>query len=169
MTLIGIAPKIKNTCLVLLGRGPWRDKLRTYVQEKQLDNVHILDAVSPSELLDYVASADIGISYIERISDSYYYSLPNKIGEFIMGGIPIIASNYPEMSKIVLESDIGVTFDPEDPEDMLRALETLLDEETYSKKLANMPRAKKMYNWENEEKKLIGLYSDIEKKEFAGR
>ena len=81
-----------------------------------------------------------------------------------MAGIPIVASDFPEIRKVVKKGDVGIVFDPDYPNDFLRVLRELTRSETYEKKAANIPWAQKMYNWENEEKKLLRLYSQLDRR-----
>ena len=75
-------------------------------------------------------------------------------------GIPVVASNFPEIKKIIVGEGIGICFDPEDPEDIARAIKKiLLSEIGYKKMKENAARAaKEKYNWEIEEKKLLAVY-----------
>jgi glycosyltransferase involved in cell wall biosynthesis len=74
-------------------------------------NIHFHPAIKPSEILSYTCSADVGLSIIENSCLSYYYSLPNKFFEYIAAGVPVIASDFPDMSAIVNEHKVGWTVD----------------------------------------------------------
>ena len=49
----------------------------------------------------YAASADLGIAPIENVCLSYYYCSPNKLFEYLLAGLPVIASDFPEMRHII--------------------------------------------------------------------
>ena len=44
-------------------------------------------------------------------------------------GIPVVASNFPEMSRVVIEEEIGSVFDPEDPEDIANSMRRIFEDE----------------------------------------
>ncbi|WP_417656303.1 glycosyltransferase family 4 protein [Pseudidiomarina aestuarii] len=75
---------------------------------KNHSNVFYFPAVAPSIVLDYTASADIGISLIENTCLSYYYCLPNKLFEYAMAGLPVIVSDMKEMADTVQRAGFGM-------------------------------------------------------------
>ena len=77
-------------------------------------------------------------------------------------GVPVAASAFPELKKIVEGYGIGVTFDPEDPKDIARAIKSILDDaKAQAQMRANAHEAAKIYNWKREEKKLIEIYRGL--------
>lgn len=71
-------------------------------------NMHYHHAVSHEDLVGVIQSADVGICLIENVSLSDYYCLPNKLFEYTFAGIPIIASDFPDISTIVQRYNLGV-------------------------------------------------------------
>jgi len=118
----------------------------------------------PSEKVTaWTASADLGIAPIENACLSYYYCAPNKIFEYIQGGLPVVASNFPDLKNIVEKNDIGLTCDISDPKKIAKAVDRVFN--NYTAYLDNVKKLKNTYCWENEEIKLIKLYKDL----FAGK
>lgn len=151
---------VDGAVLVLMGRGNIISELKSSARDLGLlDKIYFKEAVPPGEVLLYTASADIGVSPIENVCLSYYYCLPNKLFEYILSGIPVCSSDFPEMSKIVKGHDIGEVFDPDDPEDMGRALNDVLDRYTHYKE--NVERTKGVYSWEQEQQRLLELYDRL--------
>jgi len=153
----------KNTVVVLIGDGILKEKLMEYVNKKKLNNkVKFVNAVPYDELLNYTMSADIGVIPTQNICLNHYYSAPNKLFEYLMAGLPVAVSNFPEMKKIVEGYDVGVTFNPDDPKDIARAINTILsDDQMYLKMKKNAIKiAKKIFNWEKESKKILRLYGN---------
>jgi glycosyltransferase involved in cell wall biosynthesis len=150
--------------LVFLGYGDLKEKLLAMAQTFGYGKrIFILDPVGPGQVARWASGADVGMAPIQNVSWSYYHSLPNKIFEYLMAGLPIAASDFPEIKKIVVGEGIGVCFDPEDPEDISRAIKKiLLSEVGYKKMKENAVRvAKEKYNWQIEEKKLLAIYQNL--------
>lgn len=93
--------------LVIMGYGPLVEIVKEF--EKKNSNIHFLDAVHPSEIFFYTEGADVGLSIIENISLSYYYCLPNKLFEYLHSGLPVLVSDFPDMSEVVNQFDCGWT------------------------------------------------------------
>ncbi len=154
---------VNHSIVVMLGDGVLKKELRDLaIQHKIGDKVFFIHAVSPEELLSYTSSADVGISSIQNVCLSYYYSLPNKLFEYLMAGLPVAVSDFPEVAKIVKKYEVGEVFDPDEPRDIARAINSLLnDPARYQRCKANTRKVASVYNWENEEKKLLRIYSKL--------
>lgn len=96
--------------LVLVGFGPLYEHCSEAARE--VENIHLLPAVKPHEVVPLAGHADVGLTIIENISLSYYYCLPNKLFEYLHAGTPQIASNFPEMQSVITSYGIGWTVDP---------------------------------------------------------
>ena len=99
---------------------------------------------------------------IEPVSKSYYYSLPNKLFESIQSETPVIASDLPEMKRIVEGYRIGLLCSPGDADDFCACLERLLfDDEFYYSCKKNMIPAKNALCWEKEKLVLQKSYLNL--------
>ncbi len=150
--------------VVFLGYGPLRDKISEMGKiGKYKGRVFVLDAVPSADVPRWASGADVGAAPIQNATWSYFHSSPNKIFEYMMAGLPIVCSDFPEMRKIVIENKVGVTFNPDDPEDIARAIKEIFSyPEKYREMRKNSLRAaKEKFNWEIEERKLLDLYESI--------
>jgi len=156
---------------VLMGFGS-RDYLRHLKEVAAKD--HVTSRVSffgpvPSEEVTAVAAtADLGIAPIENTCLSYYYCSPNKVFEYIAAGLPVVGSHFPELQRVIEGYKLGVTFNPEDPQDIARAInEVLEDRGKYEEMRQNALKAAKIFNWENESKKLLTIYQSLHEDSHA--
>ncbi|MEN8239844.1 MAG: glycosyltransferase [Actinomycetota bacterium] len=151
---------LEGVTLVVIGYGYHRPALEDIVRKRGLESkVLFFGPVPNDELISYSASADIGLANIVGQSVSYETSLPNKLFEYAMAGIPVIGSDSPEIGRIVKETGIGLTCDPEDAAAIARAIETIRQDPT-SFKAATQPAAER-YNWDVESKVLLDLYGSL--------
>lgn len=150
--LINILAKIQNVHFVIVGEGEFRKQFETIAANSNASNrIHFLGAVNHTELLNYTAGADIGLALIENISISYYYALPNKLFEYIMAGVPILASNLPQMKNVIDKYEVGKYVDPEHEEDLVSTLiEMINDDEKLKKYAVNCKIASQELNWDVE-------------------
>ncbi len=128
------------------------------------DRVKIIPPVPYEELLDWTASADIGlIVYTPDYSLNVQWMLPNKLFEFLMAGLPVLASPLDATAEIIRTYDVGRIVPSLAPADIGMAINTLLADRVA---LARMHRnaldiAKREFYWERESQKLIQLYNTI--------
>lgn len=100
--------RLANVHLVLLGEGQLSSALSKLIIAKSLQaRVHIHPAVPQQHLLDITASADAGIIPYQPICLNNYYCTPNKLFEFIAAGLPVLASDLPELRRLVADNGIG--------------------------------------------------------------
>lgn len=155
--------KNNNIVLVILGNGPKVDYYKEMAYKLNIEGkVYFHKAVDQSILMNYTSSAHVGMSLIKNICLSYYYSLPNKMFEYIQSEIPVICSNYPDMKNIVDKYGVGKSVDPDNNLKIAESIEEILENnDTYDKYKENCKCVKEELNWEVESKKLIELYNKV--------
>ena len=106
--------------------------------------------------------ADAGIACLLPLPN-YFAAFPNKLGEYMMAGIPVIASNFPLWKEIVEGNECGICVDPTKPEEIARAVKYLIDYPEESRRMGENGRKAVLekYNWEIESKKLLKLYNKL--------
>jgi glycosyltransferase involved in cell wall biosynthesis len=150
--------------LVVIGYGYFRPVLENEVRRRGLQHrVYFFGPIPNDELLYYTASADVGLCVIRGQSLSYRWSMPNKLFEYMMAGIPIVASDFEEMGRVVREEEVGTVCDPDDPESIAAAVRAIVDDPEAEARFRAATRvAIGKYNWDEEEKKLLVLYRRLE-------
>ncbi len=151
--------------LVLMGYGSdaMKESLQTLAGEQGVaDRFAFYGPVPTDQVIHYASSADLGVAPIANACMSYYFCSPNKLFEYMNAGLPVIASDFPELEKTVLGHAIGYTFDPEDPEDIAKAARAILDDPDKAREMHdNALHAATLYNWGNESQKLLGIYEQM--------
>jgi len=92
------------------------------------DRVRFFGPIPNDELLYYTASADVGLCVIRGQSLSYRWSMPNKLFEYMMAGIPVVASDFEEMGRVVREEGVGTVCNPDDPQSIAAAVRAIIDD-----------------------------------------
>ena len=150
----------KNVAYIIMGYGSLENEIKKVCANS--DNVYFHEAVSPDILLNYTASADIGVCIEENLCKSWDFALPNKMFEYYMANLPIIVSGLYEMKKFVKENNTGYVIDNIfDQKEFDVIFEDVIN--TYKDKLKNIKRVKGIYNWEEQEKVLLNVYGELEK------
>ena len=126
------------------------------------DRIKIIPKCPWITLMRYTRSADAGLSLDKNSNLNYQFSLPNKLFEYISAGIPVIATDLQEISKIINEFNCGILITEPCPAAISSAIISLRDNRQLLKALKyNSVTASKSVNWENESIKVVDLYKSI--------
>lgn len=161
--LVRAAAAFDRGQLVLMGWGPLRGALETLATEVGVaGRVTFLEPVSMDELLEVTAGADLGVVPYRNVGLNNYYTSPNKLFEYCVAGVPVVASRFPELVKVVEGQGIGATFDPDHPASIAAAVNGLLgDAKELARARANAVAAGPSFTWEAESRKLLDVYSSL--------
>jgi glycosyltransferase involved in cell wall biosynthesis len=163
-----LRPELADAHLVLLGFGEKRDTYRRAAASPRWHGrLHVLEAVPPSELLSWVASADVGAVVIEASTLNHYLSTPNKLFECLAAGVPVVASDFPAMRPIVAEAPggpLGELADPGDVAGIAAAIRSVLELGPAARaelRKRCLTAAHERWNWQAESSKLTALYEAL--------
>ena len=109
-------------------------------------------------------SADAGIIPYQATCLNNYFCTPNKLFEFIAAGLPIVASDLPEINRLVLGHQLGLVGKMDTGASMARLIDEMFQSE--NQLLAwktHAESAAQSLNWDIEGKKLVELFSQYGK------
>lgn len=153
---------LDNAILKIAGDGNLRADYEKHTRKEGLGTkVEFLGRLSPEKLRKFTKIADAGLAVEENNGLSYYYSLPNKVPDYIQSLVPAVLINFPEIKKIFDRYKIGEMIDNHNPETIAAALKTILENgrEFYADALREAARE---YCWEMEEEKILELFRKAE-------
>lgn len=123
----------KKIRLVICGSGEMLDML---IQEQkkcslivlpgwiEKDQINTLLEVSKAGILPYPSSLDFSRSY------------PNKVGEYLSKGLPILSSVRGEMSSLLNKWECGITYENKNPQSLVDAINLVEEDEDYRKSMS---------------------------------
>ncbi len=144
--------------IIFMGYGSLSQLVKDY--EKKHKNIHFLSAVTPEKVLKYTASADIGICFIENTCLSYYYSLPNKLFEYLTAGLPVIINELPDQKHIVEKYNCGWVLNENEDETLIQLVNGINQEILMQKKLF-AKKAITNIGWHFETKQFLEAYHKL--------
>ncbi|MCC6290436.1 MAG: glycosyltransferase [Chitinophagaceae bacterium] len=148
--------------LYIYGDGNFMPRLKSLIKAYAVEQkVFLMGMKTPEELKEITANAYIGINLVENIGLNQYYSLANKFFDYIQAGIPQITMRFPEYENINNEYEVAVLIDDLTAKTIADAYTKLCDNDFYNRLKQNCLEAGKVYNWQNEEKKLISIYNKL--------
>ena len=94
---------------------------------------------------------------------SYQEALPVKMFEYMLAGLPVIASDFPLWNSIVLGNGCGLCVDPMNPAAIAEAIRYIATHPDEARQMGRNGRQAVLqrYNWEAEEIKLLDAYRSI--------
>ncbi|TDM43736.1 glycosyltransferase [Macrococcoides canis] len=160
--LIKMMPAVKEGTLVFIGAGKLESKLKEMASNSPAkDRIKFIQKVHFKKLPSYTKQAYLGFQVLQNICFNHYSASSNKLFEYIMAHVPVISCDFPEV-KAVVEQGVGISVDSHDKDQIAEAVNKLVSDEAlrnqYSEKCKDI---KKIYNWENEKKKLLEVYNKL--------
>lgn len=152
-----------NCQFLIYGEGNfYTDAKELAVRYKVEDKIIFKGIVSPNELRTITPKALLGITLFENNGLSNYYSLANRFFDYIHAGIPQLCVDYPVYRSINKEFEVARLIADISPQSIADSINRLLDDEpTLFRLKGNCLKARMVYNWQEEEKKLILYYETI--------
>jgi glycosyltransferase involved in cell wall biosynthesis len=152
--------------LILLGKtspAVFSNEVEDLIHELEIgDSVQMISWVPYEEKERYSSQASIGVvTYLPYAN--HICCLPNKLFDYMLVGIPVICSNFDIYREIVEGNECGLTVDPTDPEEIARAIMFMIEHPDEAAVMGENGRRAiaRKYNWENEGKRLLNLYSGV--------
>lgn len=154
-----------SVVVTILGDGPARPRLETLIRRESVpDRVRLLPPVPYADLLEWTASADLGLNVLPPdYSPSIRFCLPNKLFEYLMAGIPVLTSPLDSVVELITAYDVGAVVYSMKPHDIAQAIVGMLADPA---RLARM-RAHALaacardLRWDVERLRLLSLYQSI--------
>jgi glycosyltransferase involved in cell wall biosynthesis len=163
--LIEAIHRVPNAVLVLMGYGALEADFRAAAAaEENRGLVHVLPAVPPTELLDWVASADVVGVLFQHDTLNNYLSTPNKFLEAMAAGVPTVCSDHPGMGPIARATGCGIPVDPTDVGGIAAAIRSILGAgpgERAAARARALAAAHETYNWETQVQTLLDEYTRL--------
>jgi glycosyltransferase involved in cell wall biosynthesis len=141
---------------IIVGQGDSTEELKNLTKNLSLESqVEFIGAVPFEALQEYQKDVMVGICIYEEMGLNHYYSLPNRIFDYMQSGIPVISSHFPDMANIVKGNNTGLVINDIEPRNVAAAIreacENMELRKTWQK---TIPAAAAKFIWENEEHKM---------------
>jgi glycosyltransferase involved in cell wall biosynthesis len=94
--------ELPDCLLLIIGRGRCLAGAGALVKEHGLeDRVRLIGKMPYERMMDYTRNADLGLTLDKDTNLNYRFSLPNKLFDYLHAGIPVLATDLPEVAAIV--------------------------------------------------------------------
>ncbi|MBK7268627.1 MAG: glycosyltransferase [Flavobacteriales bacterium] len=118
--------ELPDCLLLIIGSGDAWPVLQRLVKENGLeDRVRLIGRLPYVEMMRYTRNADLGLTLDKDTNLNYRFSLPNKLFDYLHAGIPVLATDLPELAAIVRGHDCGVVIPVPTPGAIAQAVREL--------------------------------------------
>lgn len=153
----------QEVVLVLMGPGEeMRLELERMAEAQQLLGTRVFfhPPVQQDQLVWYSSTADAGIIPYPHVDLNSYYCTPNKLFDFLVAGIPILANDSPELRKFVADQGVGMVHAMADAQEIAKSIDTFFAMEHASLRETAQVVGKD-YTWANQGREVVALYESM--------
>jgi len=163
--IITILENIGTDRIELMLAGPVRPDVSENLNYKNAQSAGWLmyhGQLSPKEAWREMGNCDVGLALLFP-SPNFFESYPTKLFEYMVLGLPVIASDFPLWKEIIVGNQCGICVNPTDSKAIAAAINYLAENPKEAEELGKRGRkaVEEKYNWKTEEAKLLALYNQL--------
>jgi D-inositol-3-phosphate glycosyltransferase len=159
-----------NICVSVIGGDPSEEGLQ---QNAEMARLHELrDELGLDDLIAFLGARDQDALHFYYsaaqllVMPSHYESFGMVALEAMACGTPVIASDVGGLSTLVQHNKTGLRVKVNDPEELARAIERLMDDEVRRRRMAHAAACyAEDYSWPKVVDKLVAVYAEIASRE----
>ncbi|MEF8716483.1 MAG: glycosyltransferase family 4 protein [Candidatus Accumulibacter necessarius] len=126
------------------------------------ERLHLVDPVPGSLVVPFIRSATFSLIPIQNVCLSYYYCMPNKLLESVVGGLPVAIARLKELKSFLEKFPVGIEMDESSPKSIALAMQRLSREaDKYRPTDDQISAIISCYGWDSQRAKLVRLYDGL--------
>ena len=159
-----IKSKGLNIKLVIVGKGKQNEvkRLNRLIKDHGLESHIEMIGWQPFEkVYSYMVASDVGL-VPHNIGEHTNNTIPHKLFQFMMVGIPVLVSNCKPLERVVRSIDAGLVFEAGDPLDFADKVLTLNKEKLQYEQYKKNAKQQTLYgkwSWDYTGQELVEIYT----------
>ena len=148
--------RVQNTRLIVVGDGPLRGRVESYVARHRMPNVVMAGYVPDSVKPRYYASADI---FCAPATGAESFGI--VLLEALASGLPVVATEVPGYMSVLEPGKDSITVPPKNWRELAASLVILARDEELRRRLADYALVKaRRYSWDLIASEVVDVYQD---------
>jgi glycosyltransferase involved in cell wall biosynthesis len=138
--------------------------VRRFIGENGLERNVVFHGTTPYRtMFDLLGRCLAGVILLQPGRGNDFTGLPNKLFEVMGSGLAVVASDFPEMARVVLDSGSGWLVDPTNVESISSVLTGVLSDPAACRERGNAGHQAVLgkYNWQEAGSRLLAEYRRI--------
>jgi glycosyltransferase involved in cell wall biosynthesis len=158
-----ILKEMPNIRFLIVGDGQMKEELINLAAKTGVSDKFIFTGAVPyEEVPKYINASDVCVAPFVRARNERIGLSPLKIYEYLSCGKPVVSSRIPNLEFIEL-NNAGILVEPENPEELAKAIIKLLKEEKLREEMGRNGReyVVKYHSWESVAKKVAEVCESV--------
>jgi glycogen(starch) synthase len=162
-TLIAAVGRLDRHMLTIRGTAApdYRRQLLSLVGRAAPERIRLETAVAAAEVVSAAAESDLGIFAPSLLTGHNRHALPNKVFEYAMAGLGVIASSGSDLVQEFASAGFVQGVDATSSESLAAAVGALQPAEINAMKRSALAAATEL-NWDAEKARLLAVYREFE-------
>ncbi len=150
----GLAPEYT---LDLVGPAfpEFRQELDKELERNPAPNITVKPAIPPAGMSHLIRNYHVGIALYKNNCLGNYYCAPNKVYDYLMNGVPVVANDYPGLRKVLEDGRLGACIQEVDRENFRTALGRIAGERRWDNITEEV---RHRYSWEAQAPGFLALF-----------
>lgn len=157
-----ILKEIPNARFLIVGDGQMKEELMDLAEKTGVSDKFIFTGAVPyEEVPKYINASDVCVAPFIKERNMRIGLSPLKIYEYLACGTPVVSSMIPNL-EFIEEQNAGILVEPENPEELAKAIIKLLKDEKLRKKMGRNGReyVVKNHSWETVAERVAEVCED---------
>lgn len=160
-TLLDAAPHLGDGIAVVCIGGTAEDRaaVERYCADRALNNVRIVPFLKHNDVIRHMKSAHVLVlPNTGEEERSLRYTTPLKLFEYMVSGVPIVASRIPSLEPYLVDGENAILIDPDNPEQLAAGIKKIFDEPEAACRRADVThRDVKKYSWQERARSILSF------------
>jgi len=146
--VLDAAEKLDDVLFLLVGTGAEADALEAEADRQGLDSVRFAGRHPKAHVPEFLALSDAALVHLKD-KELFRTAIPSKMFEAMAAGLPVLLGVEGTAARILEDGDAGITFRPENGDELAAAVRELRDDESRRAELGENGRqlARNSFSW----------------------